>query len=130
MPWRNSKVDAVPTSPSFSNRYWQIIDRRCLELSKQTLGANVTLTRRVQQLEEELSVWKQARTATVEQADRDKRQHEDEKAGLLRRISNLEMQQVRPLTFSRIFLSWSIDVISRLRCNPDSGARLLYFLRH
>lgn len=54
----------------------------------------MALTRRVQQLEEELSVWKQARTATVEQADRDKRQHEDEKAGLLRRIANLEMQQV------------------------------------
>ncbi|KLO07518.1 hypothetical protein SCHPADRAFT_860173 [Schizopora paradoxa] len=72
---------------------WEQALAQFKELSSTTLGVNVSLTRRVQQLEEELSVWKQARTATVEQADRDKRQHEDEKAGLLRRISNLEMQQ-------------------------------------
>jgi len=65
------------------------------DLSLHTIGANVTLTRRVQQLEEELSVWKQARAATVDEASRDKRQHEEEKSGLLRRIANLEMQQVR-----------------------------------
>lgn len=63
------------------------------------MDKNVKLTARVNELEEELAVWKQARAATRDSAERSKRTFEDEKAELLRRISRMESQQVSPFSF-------------------------------
>ncbi|EJD00942.1 uncharacterized protein FOMMEDRAFT_110379 [Fomitiporia mediterranea MF3/22] len=72
---------------------WENMLNQLKELSSATVEKNVQLTRRVSQLEEELSVWKQARSVTINNAEKTKQQYEDERAALQKRINILESMQ-------------------------------------
>ncbi|TDL29240.1 hypothetical protein BD410DRAFT_709553 [Rickenella mellea] len=61
-----------------------------LDLSSATIQKNIELTTRVSELEEELAVWKQARSATVDTAEREKRVYDDQVTLLKKRVAVLE----------------------------------------
>ncbi|KAH8113332.1 hypothetical protein DFH11DRAFT_1601415 [Phellopilus nigrolimitatus] len=84
---------APPGDQVRMDQIWDVVLKQLKDLSTATVEKNIELTARVTQLEEELQVWKQARSVTVEGAERERRQYEDERAGLQRRIGNLESMQ-------------------------------------
>lgn len=64
------------------------------DVSNSTIQQNKELTAQVDQLKTELEVWKQSRTAVADDAVQLKRQHEEEKHQMLRRIKSLESSYV------------------------------------
>ncbi|KAI5116544.1 hypothetical protein M0805_004327 [Coniferiporia weirii] len=87
-------MDTAPSGDQVRmDQIWDVMLKQLKELSSATVEKNIELTTRVTQLEEELQVWKQARSVTVDAAERDRRQYEDEKLTLQRRINDLEAMQ-------------------------------------
>ena len=65
-----------------------------LDLSVSTVRTNNELSARVAELEEELAVWKQARSQLIGEYEREKQRLENEVNVLQRRISDFEVSQV------------------------------------
>ena len=65
-----------------------------LDLSVSTVRTNNELSARVAELEEELAVWKQARSQLIGECEREKQRLENEVNVLQRRISEFEVSQV------------------------------------
>lgn len=83
---------------SLFTRFFTVVDNVfvvALDLSSATVEKNLRLTQRVNQLTVDLQVWKDSRSKAVETAERDEKQHEQEKVTLQRRINILESMQVR-----------------------------------
>lgn len=70
---------------------------------------NIELMARVAGLEEDLSVWKQARSAALDSVERERREHEEEVAALKKQVAALEASQVSVECGSRS-CSISLDI--------------------
>jgi len=89
---------AAPSAGEVNQRLWDEALTRVLDLSTVTIKHNSELEARVNDLEVELSVWKQAHSNVVDIAERDKKAHKSQVATLNRQISTLDfMKSQNPL---------------------------------
>jgi hypothetical protein len=68
-----------------------LVDCRFLALSSSTVKRNIDLESQVADLEQELSVWKQAHSVALEAAERESKAHNVQIATLNRQVANLDI---------------------------------------
>ncbi|KAI0693810.1 hypothetical protein BC835DRAFT_1352270 [Cytidiella melzeri] len=81
---------ALPSTAEANKQLWDEALTRLLDLSTSTVKHNADLESRVNELELELSVWKQAHASVLEAADFAKKAHKAQVSTLNRQISSLE----------------------------------------
>ncbi|KAI0347349.1 hypothetical protein BDW22DRAFT_1351768 [Trametopsis cervina] len=89
---------ALPSTTEGNKQLWDEALTRLLDLSTATVKRNGDLEGRVEELESELSVWKQAHAQVLNAADLAKKAHNAQVSTLNRQISSLEtIQNQHPL---------------------------------
>lgn len=86
---------AATQAGEVNQRMWDEALTRVLDLSTVTIKHNAELEARVNDLEVELSVWKQAHNNVVDIAERDKKAHNTQVATLNRQISSLDLMKTQ-----------------------------------